>query len=373
MRGTIEDNSVPGRLSRREALARVACAGIGIAAAVAGAGELMDLRAQAGLPDVIPPAPDKNSPQVPSWKTQFKKLAPDVYVYLQGGRPRHSHPRTFKRLRDRAGRSSHGDRCSAGALADESFIAAAKRATGKPFARLVNSHHHVDHVGGNQWFGPIEIMGHPYCRQEVLKTVATTPHKWDKREGWADGTEERKVVPPVNTFENKWTTYEGTPVEFTYVGPAHTWGDLVAYLPERKILIAADLAFFYVVPFAHNGHVTKWIEAIDKALAMDVQTIVPGHGPIGGKKELAETGEYFRLLKKEARKRYDAGLSAGKAAAEVRLGRFDNWLGTERIVMNTVRLYDEFKGVITPDINYVSIKQAAAEYNAIKSGGAKHS
>lgn len=373
MRGNNEDDSVPGRLSRREALARVACAGIGIAAAVAGAGELMDLRAQAGLPDVIPPAPDKNSPQVPSWKTEFKKLAPDVYVYLQGGGP--GIPTLGL---SNACAIVQGDHLMAidalqAPLPTKAFIAAAKRATGKPFERLVNSHHHVDHVGGNQWFGSIEIMGHPYCRREVLKTVATTPHKWDKREGWADGTEERKVVPPVSTFENKWTTYEGTPVEFTYVGPAHTWGDLVAYLPERKILIAADLAFFYVVPFAHNGHVTKWIEAIDKALAMDVQTIVPGHGPIGGKKELAETGEYFRLLKKEARKRYDAGLSAGKAAAEIRLGRFDNWLGTERIVMNTVRLYDEFKGVITPDINYVSIKQAAAEYNAIKSGGAKHS
>ena len=57
-----------------------------------------------------------------------------------------------------------------------------------------------------------------------------------------------------------------------------------------------DIGFFYVVPFFQNAHIPKWLETIDKINAMDVETIVPGHGPIGGKKELAEMGEYSRLL-----------------------------------------------------------------------------
>ena len=39
----------------------------------------------------------------------------------------------------------------------------------------------------------------------MLKTAATTPPLWAKREGFADGTEERKVVAPTTTFEGKLT------------------------------------------------------------------------------------------------------------------------------------------------------------------------
>ena len=93
---------------------------------------------------------------------------------------------------------------------------------------------------------------------------------------------------------------------------------------------------------------TKWLEAIDRIERLDVDTIVPGHGPVGGKKELAETREYLELLKREARKRYDAGMRPGQAAADIDLGRFANWANSERIVVNTLRLYAEFDGTIGP-------------------------
>jgi hypothetical protein len=48
------------------------------------------------------------------------------------------------------------------------------------------------------------------------------------------------------------------------------------------------------------------------------------------------------------------------------MGKFDNWMGPERIVMNTVRLYDEFKGTLTPDIDNEGTKHAIAEYDSIK-------
>src|SRR4029453_14978586 len=43
-------------------------------------------------------------------------------------------------------------------------------------------------------------------------------------------------------------------------------------------------------------------------------------------------------------------MSPGRAAAEIKLGRFDNWIGPERVVMNTVRLYNEFKGTGGPSM-----------------------
>ena len=355
-----------GGLSRREALVRVAGAGFGIAAALRNAGRSASLSAQ--IPAVTtPPPPDPRFPQAPSWQTELRQLAPNVFAYIQGGGPGQANQGVSN-----AGLVVGDDHLMAldatGApFHAKAFIAAAHRAgRNKPFTRLINTHHHGDHVNGNQFFGRLEIISHPYCRQEVLRAVRSTPPRWDKREGWADGTEERKLVPPTTTFENKIVYhYDDMAVEVEFVGPAHTYGDLMIYLPKYRILFAGDVAFFYVAPFAHNAHVGKWLQAVDRILKMDVDTIVPGHGPIGGGKELAEMAEYFRTLQREVRKRYDAKMTPGRAAADIKLGKFDNWIGPERIVMNTVRLYNEFEGTGGPDMDVEGTRRATDEYNAI--------
>ena len=355
-------------LSRREALLRVAGAGLGIASALGRRDGSPALSAQ--IPVVTsPPPPDTRFPQAPTWKTEFRELAPNVFAYIQGGGPGQANQgvsnagvivgEDHMMALDATGAPFHA----------KAFMAAARQAApGKPFRRLINTHHHGDHVNGNQFFAPVEIVSHPYCRQEVLKAVAGTPPRWDKREGWADGTEERRLVPPTTTFDGKTAYHYGDlSVDVQFAGPAHTYGDLTIYLPKHKVLFAGDVAFYYVAPFAHNAHVGKWLEAVDRIQKMDVETIVPGHGPIGGKKELAEMAEYFRLLQREVRKRYDAKMTPGRAAADIKLGRFDNWIGPERIVMNTVRLYDEFRGTGGPDMDVEGTQRATDEYNAIMS------
>ncbi len=148
--------------------------------------------------------------------------------------------------------------------------------------------------------------------------------------------------------------------------PAHTYGDLVVYLPQHKVIFLGDIGFFYVAPFCQNAHPSNWIEICKKIEGMDVETVVPGHGPIGGKAELADMRGYLELLKREARTRYDARMTAGAAAADIRMGKYDNWIGPERIVMDTARFYDEFSGTLRPEVNRPAIQAATEEYNAIR-------
>ena len=359
-------------ISRREAIGRVAGVGLGFAAALRAAGGEAPLFAQNPLiPPTTPPPGDPRFPQVPGWKAEVRQLGPNVFAFMQAGGPGLAAQGVSNAgfivgddhvtIIDATGAPFHA----------KALIAAAQKAGGgKPIRRLINTHHHGDHVNGNQFFGPIEIIGHSYCREEVLKAIPATPAKWDKREGWATGTEDRKLVPPNTTIDGNFVYHYGDmPVEVLFVGPAHTYGDLMVYIPKYKVLFASDVGFFYVAPFAHNAHVGKWLDVTDRIMKMDVDTIVPGHGPIGGKKELAEMAEYFRLLRTEVRKRYDAKLSPGRAAAEIRLGRFDNWIGPERVVMNTVRLYNEFRGTGGPDYDVKGTAQATVEYNAIRAKG----
>jgi cyclase len=99
-----------------------------------------------------------------------------------------------------------------------------------------------------------------------------------------------------------------------------------------------------------------------------VDVIVPGHGPVGSKKELAETRAYLELMASEVRTRHQMGMSPGRAAADIRMGRFAGWTNPERNAWNAVRLYAEFNGTLTPAIDTAAQNKAVEEYLAITSG-----
>jgi len=71
---------------------------------------------------------------------------------------------------------------------------------------------------------------------------------------------------------------------------------------------------------------------------------VPGHGPLGGKRELQDVRDYMALVRREAKRCFDAGLDETQAAIEIRLGWFDKWVEPERLVHNVMRFYSELRG-----------------------------
>jgi cyclase len=364
--------SALSEMTRRDALKVGAGAAAGLAAMLAG-GDLAQLSAQGqgnAVNPTPPPATDTRFPMAPSWPRELKQLAPNVYSYTQGGGPNANN----------AGVSNLGMIAgpdflwaidgSQGPAPAKAFITASKAATGKDFGRLLLTHHHGDHTGGLQFFQHAEVWSHPYCRDEILKTVSSTPAMWTPTpNGPADISEPRKTIVPILTFKDDVTVFVGDiEVRFLWAGTCHTWGDMMAYLPKQKILFAGDVAFFWVAPYANNSYISKWLNACDEIARWDVDIIVPGHGPIGGKRELAEMADYFRVLGAEARKRYDKKIPPGVAAAEIRLGKFDNWIGPERLIMDVVRWYEEWDDTLTPDYNAAAVRGATIEYNQVKAG-----
>jgi cyclase len=353
--------SGPEKIDRREAMRRTVGVALGVASLSCQA--LAQSSTRDDFSSIRLSAAAKYPP-IPQWNTELKLLAPNVYAYnqsLEVARPV---------LIANAGLIAGPDHLMAiDSMAwpshTKAFMAAAKQATGKDFGRLVNTHHHGDHVLGNQYFLPAEIVGHEYCREQVLKMA--DGKTWPKTEGQAEGTEVSYKTPPTVTISDRLTYYYGDlQVELMHVGPAHTWGDVMVYLPQHKILFAGDIAFHYVTPVAQSGHISKWIETVDKILDMDVETIVPGHGLVGGKKEIADMREYFVIQRREGKKRYDAGVSPGRAAAEIDMGKYELWARPERAATNMVRLYAEFAGNILPEEDPGTLRPATAEYAALR-------
>ena len=77
-------------------------------------------------------------------------------------------------------------------------------------------------------------------------------------------------------------------------------------------------------------------------LGIDVETIVPGHGPITDKRGVTAVRDYLVYIRDEANKRYRAGLPVYEAAMDISLTDYDNWGDAERIVINVATLYREF-------------------------------
>ncbi|HEU4390443.1 MAG TPA: MBL fold metallo-hydrolase [Blastocatellia bacterium] len=286
------------------------------------------------------------------WKAGLEEIAPRVYAFIQ----------------------PHGELgvSNAGLLVDREgvtavdallvpsmtrrFRRAIKKVTNHPVTRLVNTHHHIDHTGGNYLFKGAEIVSHARCREGAEHTGIPAEFLKQAMPRFAGEYSRLKLATAHVTFEDKMVFYQsGNRVELRHLGPAHTFGDAFVYLPRERLLFAGDLAFFYVTPMAFQGHVGNWIKVADRILEMDVETIVPGHGPIGSKKELTQMRSYLALIRREARKRFNAGMTAEQAARDLKLGIYARWREPERILPNVMRLYQEFRSEIDQPLDVVKV------------------
>jgi glyoxylase-like metal-dependent hydrolase (beta-lactamase superfamily II) len=97
-------------------------------------------------------------------------------------------------------------------------------------------------------------------------------------------------------------------------------------------------------PIIWAGPVGNWIHACDRIVAWDVDTVVPGHGPITDKAGVATMRDYLIYIDREARRRFDAGMSAEEAAFDISVSDYSSWSDSERIAVNVDTLYREYRG-----------------------------
>ncbi|GAA3337349.1 hypothetical protein GCM10020358_13270 [Amorphoplanes nipponensis] len=131
----------------------------------------------------------------------------------------------------------------------------------------------------------------------------------------------------------------GRAVEILPLGPAHTRGDVVVWVPDTRTLFAGDLLFIGGTPMIWSGPPGNWIAACDRMLALDPVTVVPGHGPVTGPAGIRQVRDYLSFLLGYARSSLAAGRSWREAAAEVDLGPYAAWGESERTVANLYAAY----------------------------------
>lgn len=131
----------------------------------------------------------------------------------------------------------------------------------------------------------------------------------------------------------------GREVEITDLGPAHTHSDSVIHVPEARVVFAGDLVFVDGTPISWAGPIDNWLAACDRMCTLDVDIVVPGHGPLTDKLGVRAIHEYFSYVKGEASARHAAGMDSVEAAFDIDLGGFEDWPDAERIVVTVDTVY----------------------------------
>ncbi|HTY20066.1 MAG TPA: MBL fold metallo-hydrolase [Geobacteraceae bacterium] len=184
------------------------------------------------------------------------------------------------------------------------FIKDIRKISDKPIRYVVNTHYHLDHSLGNCEFarqGAI-IISQTNDRKNLEKKGAEelkSARSYGLSEEEMAGT---VVTLPSVTFSDRMTIDLGSEtVELIFIASSHTDGSALVYLPLRKVLFAGDILFTDFHPFMGDGDIAGWVETLDYMLFLDADKIIPGHGPISGKRDVADMKAYIQLFDNKAR------------------------------------------------------------------------
>jgi len=227
---------------------------------------------------------------------------------------------------------------------------------------LVNTHANGDHCYGNQLLRGARIVASERTATEMTELppaamaalVEQAPKMGELGAFFLDcfgafdfsGIE---LVLPEQTFSGELAVQVGgRTLRLIEVGPAHTRGDTLVHVPSERVLFSGDILFSEAHPIAWAGPVSNWIAACDRILALDVDVIVPGHGPLAGLDAVRELKAYFEYLYTEASARYADGMTELQAARAISLERWADWGDSERLVVNIANIYRELSGAQEP-------------------------
>jgi len=231
-----------------------------------------------------------------------------------------------------------------------------------PIRYIINTEHHVDHIFGNYYFNNTGIV---LSHLETFNNFMTiypeiNPYEYAKEAIPTDDPEGAAIWPdektyfanmnaPTITFTGNLTLRVGDHTFEIYSTPGHTPGQLAVYIPEEKTAFVGDTVFNGCQTWLYASEVEQWIQSLDFLKTLDIDTIVPGHGPVCTKRALDVQKAFLMEWLTFVQDALAKGLSKEETIKRVPFtNRFPVDIGQEYMLQHVVEhnaaaLYDKLK------------------------------
>ena len=213
------------------------------------------------------------------------------------------------------------------------YIDAIQAVTKAPIKYVIYSHSHLDHIAGGK---PFKDLGATFVAHRNAKARLTEIKADD-------------VVIPDQVVDGKRNiTLGGTTLELNYVGKNHSDNTLVMRLPKEKIIFTVDWIPIQGIQFRGmaDTYVPDIEEGLKKVIAMDWETLIPGHPgqgmkQTGTKDNAREELAYLQDLSAAVKKAVSEGKTYADAQKDIKLPKYESWPNYNTFLpMNIERYYD---------------------------------
>jgi glyoxylase-like metal-dependent hydrolase (beta-lactamase superfamily II) len=219
-----------------------------------------------------------------------------------------------------------------------------RRRTEEPVRYVINTSSGGDYFLGNEVFADqrATLICTLRAQAEMRQYRAELAQRMGGSEGWRLQARLRgfHVTPGNQTFGTEVTLRVGGQ-EIKLSTPLGN-GDAIAYLPATKVVFLGDLYRNGYFPRIGSRDVRRWIETLRQIETWDADTYVPGHGPPGGKKELAEFRGFLEWLVGQIETRVKEGKSFDEIKKELVLPATFHWHAPDLAPSAVEAVYEQF-------------------------------
>ena len=244
----------------------------------------------------------------------------------------------------------------------QDLITKIRGVTDKPIKYVTLSHYHAVRVLGASAYGAQQIIA---SRPTYELIVERGQEDWQSEyERFPRLFQNADSVPgltwPTMVFEKQMTVYMGKlEVQLIQIGPGHTRGDTIAWLPAERMLFSGDLVEFNAGIYTGDAQLEEWPDTLDKLRALKPKALVPGRGAaLKTEAEAIQAIEFTQNFVRQLLACAREGVAAGKDLKQVYVdtrARLDPVYGSFPIYEHCMpfdvsRAYDEAKGIKNPRI-----------------------
>lgn len=217
--------------------------------------------------------------------------------------------------------------------AADAYLAEIRKITQAPIKYVVYSHHHFDHIAGGKVFKDqgARFIAHANAKEHLA--VLKNP---------------QVIMPDQGVGNRHDITLGGVKLELHYVGRNHSDSSLVMRLPKEKMIFAVDFLPIESVMFRNmpDSFLPDWFASIDKVLAMEWDSLIPGHpnagGRLGTKDDVRNLKAYMTDLRDAVQAAAKEGRCYDRAMAEIKLVKYEKWGGYAQYMPGNVERFCAF-------------------------------